>query len=142
LGVAIVEEPDYIEVHSFRGDKMTATSDNASSDASKDPLTRYVGASMRFSFDIFSIYPSKPFFAPLNFPFAAGRTAPGQPVFVPAQTNSSADARGFDGDSVAPRSSINASISTLYGSDRRGSSTFHGISLLHAMQSLEAAMTE
>jgi hypothetical protein len=140
LGVAIVEEPDYIEVRNSCGDKMTATSDNASSDASKDPLAFHVRASMRFSFDTFSIYPSKLFFAPLN--LAAGRTAPGQPVFAPAQPNSSEDARCFDGDSVAPRSSINASISTLYGSDKRGSRGFSRISLLHAMQSLEAAMTE
>jgi hypothetical protein len=140
LGVAIVEKPDCIEVRNLCGDKMTATSDNASSDASKDPLAYHLRASMRFSFDSFSINPSKLFFAPLN--FAAGRTAPGQPVFAPAKPNSSEDARCFDGDSVAPRSSINASISTLYGSDKRGSREFSQISLLDAMQSLEAAMTE
>jgi hypothetical protein len=139
LGVAIVEKPDCIEVRNFCGDKMTATSDNASSDASKDPLAYHLCASMRFSFDTFSINPSKLFFAPLN--FAAGRTAPGQ-LSTPAQPNSSEDARCFDGDSVAPRSSINASISTLYGSDKRGSREFSQISLLDAMQSLEAAMTE
>jgi hypothetical protein len=121
---------------------MTASNDHASSDVSKDHAGNCPNPSMHHFSQIFSITPSKLFFAPSDH-LTAERLAPiRQTVFALARINS-LEARDVHGDPSRPGAGINTSlISIPYTLNKQGNDASSEIPFPGGLQSLDTAMTE
>jgi hypothetical protein len=122
---------------------MTASNDHASSDVSKDHAGNSLSPSMHHFFRIFSITPSKLFFAPPDHS-TAERSAPiRQTVSALARINSFGEARYVHGDPFRPGASINtSSISIVCALNKQGNDALSENPFPDGLQSLETAMTE